>query len=120
MRVIDPNELSNRMYHEAFEKDSDMQKWEQGCWIRYKVFENCLADTPVIDIEEPKHGEWIKRPHRVPLPWDYPPEWNDDSYNEKDHSIIEKWWHCNKCGYEASRSWKPIYNFCPNCGARMI
>ena len=49
MRVIDADVLQNLMYHEAFEVDSDMQKWDSGCWIRYKVFENCLAKTPTLD-----------------------------------------------------------------------
>ena len=41
-RLIDANKLEAMMYHEAFEIDSDMQKWDSGCWIRYKVFENCM------------------------------------------------------------------------------
>lgn len=41
-RLIDANKLEAMMYHEAFEIDSDMQKWDRGCWIRYKVFENCM------------------------------------------------------------------------------
>ena len=46
--------LSHRqMYHEAFETDSDMQKWDSGCWIRYKMFENALESAPtIIDAEE--------------------------------------------------------------------
>lgn len=54
-RLIDANKLEAMMYHEAFEIDSDMQKWDRGCWIRYKVFENCmnrlLPDT-IIEAEE--------------------------------------------------------------------
>lgn len=54
-RLIDANKLEAMMYHEAFETDSDMQKWDSGCWIRYKVFENCmnrlLPDT-IIETEE--------------------------------------------------------------------
>ncbi len=54
-RLIDANKLEAMMYHESFEKDSDMQKWDSGCWIRYKVFENCmnrlLPDT-IIEAEE--------------------------------------------------------------------
>lgn len=41
-RLIDANKLNAMMYHEAFETDSDLQKWDSGCWIRYKVFENCM------------------------------------------------------------------------------
>ena len=97
MKVIDPNELSNKMYHEAFEKDSDMQRWDGGCWIRYKVFENCLADIPVIDAEEIRYGEWIE-----------------------DYSSYRRKVKCSACGKFSgivrSNQNKP---YCPNCGARM-
>lgn len=56
MRLIDADALNKRMYHDAFETDSDMQKWDSGCWIRYKMFENALKDAPTI--EERKMGEW--------------------------------------------------------------
>lgn len=51
-RLIDADKLCQAMYHEAFETDSDMQKWDSGCWIRYKMFENHEAEAPtVIDAE---------------------------------------------------------------------
>lgn len=50
MRLIDADALSEMMYHEAFETDSDMQKWDSGCWIRYKMFENCIDAQPTIEI----------------------------------------------------------------------
>lgn len=56
MRLIDADALNERMYHDAFETDSDMQRWDSGCWIRYKMFENALNDAPTI--EERKTGEW--------------------------------------------------------------
>ena len=49
MRLIDADALGNRMYHESFEKDSDLQKWDGGCWIRYKLFEQVLREAPTID-----------------------------------------------------------------------
>lgn len=52
MRLIDADALSARMYHDAFEVDSDFQKWESGCWIRYKMFENAIDSTPTIDAVE--------------------------------------------------------------------
>lgn len=55
MRLIDADALMNAMYHEAFETDSDMQKWDSGCWIKYKMFENAVDNAPTI---EPKQ-EWI-------------------------------------------------------------
>lgn len=47
-RLIDARAFSETMYHQAFETDSDMQKWDSGCWIRYKMFENALCDAPTI------------------------------------------------------------------------
>lgn len=56
MRIIDADALSAKMYHDAFETDSDMQKWDSGCWIRYKMFEKNLEDAPTI---EPPSTEWL-------------------------------------------------------------
>lgn len=61
MRLIDADVLSAKMYHEAFEVDSDMQKWDSGCWIRYKMFEKNLEDSPTI--EQP---HWIPCSERLP------------------------------------------------------
>ena len=49
-RYIDAEKLKKEMYHEAFETDSDMQKWDSGCWIKYKMFENCIAQQPTADV----------------------------------------------------------------------
>ena len=49
MRLIDADALRDSMYHEAFETDTDMQKWDSGCWIRYKMFENAVEAAPTID-----------------------------------------------------------------------
>lgn len=43
-RLADLDKLNARMYHEAFETDTILQKWDGGCWIRYKLFE-ILRDT---------------------------------------------------------------------------
>ena len=51
MRLIDADALREKMYHEAFEKDSAMQKWDSGCWIRYKMFENAIDDSPTVEPE---------------------------------------------------------------------
>lgn len=55
-RLIDAEELDRRMYHEAFETDSDLQKWDSGCWIRYKLYENIRDKAPTI-IEADKEEE---------------------------------------------------------------
>lgn len=48
-RYIDADEFRREMYHEAFETDSDLQKWDSGCWIRYKMFENAIENFPAVD-----------------------------------------------------------------------
>lgn len=47
-RLVDVDELSKKMYHDAFESDTDLQKWDSGCWIRYKMFENNRDNTPTV------------------------------------------------------------------------
>lgn len=47
-RLIDADALRRTMYHEAFETDSPMQKWDSGCWIRYKLFERMEEAAPTI------------------------------------------------------------------------
>ena len=59
MRLIDADALMAVMYHEAFETDSDRQKWDSGCWIRYKMFEEHIANAPTV-------GEWIPVSERLP------------------------------------------------------
>lgn len=52
-RLIDADALSRAMYHEAFETDSDWQRWDSGLWIRYKMFEIEIDKTPtIIESEE--------------------------------------------------------------------
>lgn len=47
MSYISKELLESRMYREAFETDSNMQKWDSGCWIRYKLFEKILDAMPI-------------------------------------------------------------------------
>lgn len=52
-RLIDADELRRKMYHDAFETDTDFQMWNSGCWIRYKMFENNIDAQPtVIEAED--------------------------------------------------------------------
>ena len=104
MRLIDADALIDRMYHEAFENDASynesnpMAKWDSGLWIRYKMFENTIANAPSIDIE-PKRGEWILE---------------CDGEGECDNL-----YRCSECGCEYGCQEYDIPNFCPNCGAKM-
>lgn len=47
-RLVDVDELSKAMYHDAFESDTDLQKWDSGCWIRYKLFEKNRDNAPTV------------------------------------------------------------------------
>lgn len=55
-RWIDVDMLCEKMYHEAFETDSDEQRWDSGCWIRYKMFQRVVNSMPILDISG-KEGE---------------------------------------------------------------
>jgi hypothetical protein len=47
-RLVDGDLLDSKMYHAAFETDTDFQKWDSGCWIRYKLYENIRDEIPVL------------------------------------------------------------------------
>ena len=94
MRLIDADDFGNRMYHEVFEKDTDMQKWDSGCWMRYKLFENILKEQPTIEPER-KRGEWIIR-----------------------NTIFCGMCECTVCGASRPYTVYPMY-YCQNCGAKM-
>jgi hypothetical protein len=46
--LVDMSQLDSKMYHMAFETDTDLQKWDSGCWIRYKLYEDIRDAMPVI------------------------------------------------------------------------
>lgn len=109
MRLIDADALRQTMYHEAFETDSDMQKWDGGCWIRYKMFENAIESAPTITPDmaqvlayecgkaERKRGRWRH---------------------------YECYLTCSECGEEydddiMAYCGDNVPKFCPNCGADM-
>lgn len=48
MKLINADKLESEMYHNAFEIDTDLQKWDSGCWIRYKMFENVIEEQPTV------------------------------------------------------------------------
>ena len=47
-RLIDADELDRKMFEETFIKNSDMQRWDRGCGIRYRLFGKVLDDAPTI------------------------------------------------------------------------
>lgn len=96
MRLIDADALRASMYHDAFETDTEFQRWDAGCWIRYKMFENNIDSAPTIQPEREK-GNWVGI---------------DDEPCET--------FECDVCGFTLE-DWiqGAFYNFCPNCGADM-
>ena len=107
-RYIDADALRARMYHEAFETDTDMQKWDSGCWIRYKLFENCIDEQPTISPDEVRGvGKWIEK----------------EVYN-LEYTTIEQMQSacCSVCGKYHTTPYSYYfskYNYCPFCGARL-
>ena len=91
MRLIDADALREHLYHEAFETDTDMQRWDSGCWIRYKLFENTIDNEITIEVEKetPKRVLWSGwkgcRDTRYKCPLCEKPVRNDDNY-------------CHRCG----------------------
>lgn len=105
-RLIDADTLSAKMYHEAFETDTDEQKWDSGCWIRYKMFERILAEQPTVQPER-KEGKWIIR----------------DNPGTGWYRVT-----CSECGEDVTSTIPmigffpnatPLWDYCPYCGAKM-
>jgi hypothetical protein len=107
MRLIDADALRAKMYHEAFETDTDMQRWDGGCWIRYKMFENAIDNAPTIIDPQRMRGKWI--PH------------HDEAMQFDGISIGSM--TCSICGWTTYNKIHLLvvcpYQFCPNCGADM-
>ena len=57
-RLIDADALRKNMYHDAFETDTPMQKWDSGCWIRYKLFELQEEAAPTIIPADEEEEAW--------------------------------------------------------------
>lgn len=92
--LIDREALRAAMYEAAFETDSDEQKWDSGCWIRYKMFERVVDSLPSVPAsEEPEvFGHWI-----------------EDGY--QDEPCV-----CSHCGVPGSEE----FTYCPHCGVKML
>ena len=104
MRLIDADALNDSMFHEAFETYSELQKWDRGCWIRYKMFKNHLDMAPTADAVPVVRGEWIRM--------------------DETQALLSVEWKCSQCGQEIrvdgiltanGAGWK----YCPNCGCDM-
>ena len=60
---IDKEKFIQAMYQESFVKDTDLQKWDSSCWIRYKLFENVIDKFPTADVQPVR---WIPVTERLP------------------------------------------------------
>lgn len=104
---IDRQELRKAMYHEAFETDSDEQRWDSGCWIRYKMFERILGSMPPAQPER-KKGKWV-----------HGREIAREMIGDCTTAVFYEDWKCSGCGCVVEEEREPLWNFCPNCGADM-
>lgn len=108
MRLIDADELSGRMYHEVFDGlNDDLTKWDSGCWIRYKLFEQVLNGTPTVEAEPIYHAEWLMDEESGDLQCSRCGHWSFDMYDE--HMVID-----GKIGVAAINP-----HYCGYCGAKM-
>lgn len=106
--LISREDVKKAMYHEAFEVDSDMQKWDSGCWIRYKLFENVIDSIPTADITDTEECKRCQESvERVLANAQRKGEWLNYMYSD--------FCKCSVCGTISSSYW----NYCPNCGADM-
>ena len=94
-RYIDESEI--KFTGEVYSDDSEI-------YVRLSDVKKAIAQTPTADVEEVKHGEWIKK---YPL------------YK------IDGIFVCSNCKHEldiATGEETPIdrgFFYCPNCGAKM-
>ncbi len=95
MRLIDADALKNAMYTETMLKDTDMQRWDSGCWIRYKLFENVLREQPTVDAVPVRRGKWIRK---------------------GDGHLLQ----CEFCNRHIREPFGYMFKYCPNCGANMM
>ena len=119
--LISRQALEDAMYHEAFEVDSELQKWDGGCWIRYKMFENVIDDVPSAQPEITLESAidylhsigWMQEHDRI-MTESAPvvhARWIEDD-DEMTCSNCGKYW--NYCDNDTH-----TFNHCPNCGAKM-
>lgn len=95
---IEKSAIRQALYHEAFETDTEYQRWDSGCWIRYKLFENVVDALPTADVRPVIRGKWKK--------------------HYADHEAFGERPFCRYCSVCNAITVFP-YNFCPNCGADM-
>ena len=66
-----------------------------------------IDEMPTVDAVPVRHGKWI--PHR---------EKSREYIGTVLINVEYDYWLCDACGYRVKNG-QPMYNFCPNCGAKM-
>ncbi len=91
----------NRYFHDEYYQRTSIQD------CRDCLIEDVIKDIPPVNPQEPKTGHW---------------EWVQYDYNPKLGN-----WHCSECRCvvieyvdKNEKGGIPLYNYCPNCGAKMI
>ena len=92
MRLIDADALHREFIDFIRASNNKTPNWNDAVSL--------VGSAPTVDAVQVKQGRWIKCTHH---------HWEDR-------------YECSKCGYDTEVDTvmeKPIYNFCPYCGARM-
>lgn len=111
MRLIDADALMQTLG--ITDMDCEKCAWHKcrDGWARCTRggdFEDaCVAIEHAPTIEERKSGKWT--PHR---------ERSREYIGTVLVNVTYDYWFCDTCGYRVENG-RPMYNFCPNCGAYM-
>ena len=104
MRPIDADALKDKLqqHHDFYVMAwGGFGKMPIGEKKRVDEITNCIAEVVNAPTIEPKRGEWAKRTH---------------------NTLISQvnFAYCSECGQPIMHEHtRPLWNFCPNCGARM-
>lgn len=77
-----------------------LRYFESGALLFQPDVRKIIESMPTIEGEPVRHGRWL----------------------ECDSFYYELWFKCSVCGNSETmptRMYKPIWKYCPNCGARM-
>ena len=96
--LIDRYEVIELLKRMRYEADSKRER-EMITAVEDKI--NAMPSA------EPKRGKWI--PHC---------EISREYFGTVVVNVEYEYWFCDACGYRVEKG-RPMYNFCPNCGARM-
>lgn len=96
-RYIDAEKLKDSIDSQT----DSIFNWDKTTEELYHDLCELVDDEPTADVQEVKHGEWLK-PSNSPID-------NRQWICSECKGLVETAYHCEHC----------YYNYCPNCGARM-